>query len=77
MQKVKVVVYLKYNCIEEYTTNSCIDYVLNHFKSKMVTSGMPLQLNEHKYISNEILKVTIYKEDLIYTIERVIDNAKS
>lgn len=77
MVKIKVVVYLKHNCIETYDTNSSLDYVLNHFKSKMVTSGMPLQLNENKYISNEILKVVITKDNLIYTMERNVDNAKS
>ena len=66
----KVCVYLKYGFIEKYEIDTTIDYLVLNFSRKFKTNGIPFNLNDNDYMSNELEKVEIFSENIIFRIER-------
>lgn len=66
----KVCVYLKYDFMEKYEIDTTIDYLVLNFSRKFKTNGIPFNLNGNDYMSNELEKVEIFSENIIFRIER-------
>jgi hypothetical protein len=70
----KVCVYLKYGFIEKYNIDTTVEYLIKNFTRKFKTKGIPLNFNDNKYMSNELEKVEIFSENIVFIIERVDSN---